>query len=323
MATLRTPEIVVVDAATLGPDIDITPVTSLGRVTVHHQTSPHQAAERIRQADVVVANKVLIGRSQLAGSSVRLVSLTATGTNNVDLQYCSENGIAVTNVAGYSTESVAQQTVGFALQLVGRLTYYQEYVNSGRYPASPMFTHYGPRWFELSGKRWGIVGLGAIGRRVAELARAFGCEVVYHSTSGRNTDQPYMQLSLQELIRTSQVISVHAPLNEATRGLIGAKELALMSSDAVIINMGRGGIIEELALAQAVRGGGIGGAATDVFSTEPPAADHPLLSLGDNERFLATPHTAWASVEARRRLVGEIAANIEAFLAGERRNRVV
>jgi glycerate dehydrogenase len=186
-----------------------------------------------------------------------------------------------------------------------------------------MFTHYGPTWFELSGKRWGIIGLGAIGRRVALLAAAFGCEVVYHSTSGRNTDQPYTQLSLEELCRTSQIISVHAPLNDATRGLIGENELGFMARDAVVINMGRGGIIDEAAWAHAVRTGAIGGAATDVFSTEPPAADNPLLSLGEDNRFLATPHSAWASVEARTRLIAEIAANIEAFPAGEQRNRVV
>jgi len=323
MQSSAEPEIVFVDADTLGPDVDITPITSQGRAIVFERTDAGQTAERIKNADVVVANKVKIGASQLRESNVRLVSLTATGTNNVDLDFCKANGIAVTNVAGYSTESVAQHTVAFALQLVGQLSYYQSYVASGHYPTSQMFTHYGPKWFELSGKRWGIVGLGTIGQRVAELARAFGCEVVYHSTSGRNTDQPYTQLSLEELCQTSHVVSVHAPLNDTTKGLIAAKELEQMSGDSVIINMGRGGIIDERALAHAVRNGIIGGAATDVFSTEPPEAGNPLLSLADDHRFLATPHSAWSSVEARSRLIGEIAANIEAFLAGQKRNRVV
>jgi glycerate dehydrogenase len=317
------PRIVILDAETLGDDVDIAPVTDQGEVTVHGNTAPDQTAERVRDADVVIANKVIMSPDALTGSAVRMIAITATGTNNVDLEYCKANSIAVANVAGYSTQSVVQQTASFVLQLVGQATYYQGYIAAGSYPRSPIFTHYGPTWFELAGKRWGIVGLGTIGRSVAAVAQAFGCEVVYHSTSGRNTDQPYQQLSLAELLQTSDVVTVHAPLNENTKGLIGADELAQMKPHAVIVNMGRGGIIDEAALAQAVASEQIGGAATDVFSSEPPEADNPLMKVKANPLFLATPHTAWASLEARTRLVAEVAENIRAFLSGTERNRVV
>lgn len=311
------------DADTLGADIDISPVTDQGAAAVYPSTESNQTGDRIRDAQVVVVNKVKITAEALAGSSVKLIALTATGTNNVDLEYCRANGVAVANVAGYSTESVAQQTLSFVLQLAGQASYYQRYVAAGKYPGSPMFTHYGPQWFELSGKRWGIVGLGAIGRRVAELANAMGCEVVYHSTSGQNNEQPYSQLPLADLLSSSDIITVHAPLNANTEGLIGSDELAMLAPHAVVVNMGRGGIIDEAALAQAVENSRIGGAATDVFASEPPPEANPLMRVADRECFLATPHTAWASVEARRRLVDEIAQNIRAFQSGTERNRVV
>jgi len=317
------PRIVVLDAETLGEDVNIAPITDQGDVTVHRNTSADQTAQRIREADIVIANKVLIGPDVLKGSEIRMIAITATGTNNVDLEYCKENSIGVANVAGYSTRSVVQQTASFVLQLVGQATYYQGYIAAGSYPRSPIFTHYGPTWFELAGKRWGIIGLGTIGSGVAAVAEAFGCEIVYHSTSGRNIDQPYQQLSLSELLQSSDVVTVHAPLNEQTRGLIGSDELAQMKSHAVIVNMGRGGIIDEAALAQAIVAEQIGGAATDVYSSEPPAADNPLMKIKANPSFLATPHTAWASIEARTRLVEEVAENIRAFIEGSERNRVV
>ncbi len=316
--------IVLLDAGTLGPDATLDPIARLGELIRYDATAPAQTGERIGTATVVIANKVTLDRQALepATDALRLIALTATGTNNVDLAFCRERGIAVTNVAGYSTESVAQHTLAFVLQLIGRLPYYQRYVASGHYHDSPIFTHYGPAWHELSGKRWGIIGLGAIGRRVAELARAFGCEVVYYSTSGSNTDQPYEHLPLDELLSTSAVVTVHAPLTDATRGCIGRREIGLLAGDAVIVNMGRGGIIDEEALADAIAAGLIGGAATDVFSNEPLHRDSPLASVLSNNRFIATPHSAWLSVEARRRLIDEVAENVAAFFRGARRNRV-
>lgn len=318
------PAIVLLDSLTLGEDVDLTPLESLGDFRAFDLTPAAETSGRIAGASIVVANKVILDRATLEGApTVRLVALTATGTNNVDTDYCREAGVAVTNVAGYSTESVAQHTLALVLQLVGRMPYYQRYCASGEYASSPFFTHFGPQWHELSGMRWGIVGLGAIGRRVAGLANAFGARVAYHSTSGRTTHPTIDHLDLDELLGTSDVVTVHAPLNAKTAGLIGERELGLMKPDALLVNVARGGIVDEAALAAALLERRIGGAATDVFEREPFSPGSPLARVLGTDTFLATPHSAWLSVEARRRLVAEVARNVEAFLSGERRNRVV
>jgi len=324
MTTESTPRLHLLDAMTLGDDVPLDPLEALGSLTVHELTAPGELAARVADADVVVTNKVVLTRRTLEEAhDLRLVALTATGTNNVDLDACRELGIAVANVSGYSTGSVAQHTLALALQLVGRMPYYQRYVSDGAYGESPIFTHFGPRWHELANSRWGIVGMGAIGRRVAELATAFGARVVYHSTSGHSSHPVHEHLPLDELLSTSDVVTIHCPLNAATRALIGERELDLMKPEAVLVNVARGGIVVEDALARAIRAERIAGAATDVFAEEPLSVDSPLYAVLGSERFIATPHSAWLSVEARTRLVHEVAKNIAAFLRGEPRNRVV
>ncbi|MFW5738355.1 MAG: NAD(P)-dependent oxidoreductase [Spirochaetota bacterium] len=324
MTTQSTPRIRVLDAMTLGDDVSLAPLEELGSLTVHELTSPDDVGARLAEAEVVVTNKVALMRAALEqAGALRLVALTATGTNNVDLEACRELGVAVANVSGYSTESVAQHTLALALQLFGRTPYYQRYVADGEYRDSPIFTHYGPRWHELASSRWGIVGMGSIGRRVADLATAFGARVVYHSTSGRSSYAAHEHLPLDELLSTSDVVTIHCPLTPDTRGLIGERELALMKREAVLVNVARGGIVDEQALASAIRAERIGGAATDVFVDEPLSDDSPLLAVLGSDRFIATPHSAWLSVEARTRLVSEVAGNVAAFLRGEDRNRVV
>lgn len=324
MADESTPRLRLLDAMTLGDDLSLAPLQALGSLEVHELTAPAELEARITDAEVVVTNKVVLTRPALErAGALRLVALTATGTNNVDLDACRELGIAVANVSGYSTESVAQHTIALALQLVGRMPYYQRYVADGAYRESPIFTHYGPRWHELAGSRWGIVGMGSIGRRVAELATAFGARVAYYSTSGRSSHPVHEHLPLDELLSTSDVVTVHCPLTPATEGLIGERELALMGPEAVLVNVARGGIVCEEALAAAIGADRIGGAATDVFAGEPLLRESPLNAVLGSERFIATPHSAWLSVEARTRLIHEVAENVAAFLRGESRNRVV
>ncbi len=324
MTTQSTPRIRVLDAMTLGDDVSLAPLEALGTMTVHELTPADDIAARVADAEVVVTNKVVLSREILGQArSLRLVALTATGTNNVDLDACRELGVGVANVSGYSTESVAQHTLGLVLELVGRMPYYQGYVAGGEYRDSPIFTHYGPRWHELASSRWGIVGMGSIGRRVAELATAFGATVVYHSTSGRSSHPAHEHLPLDELLASSDVVTIHCPLNASTRGLIGERELDRMKPESVLVNVARGGIVDEDALARAIRAERIGGAATDVFVNEPLSSGSPLNAVLGSPRFVATPHSAWLSVEARTRLVSEVAENVAAFLRGEARNRVV
>jgi glycerate dehydrogenase len=319
----ETLHIAALDTATLGPDVDLAPIANLGEFRSFASTVDKEFFDRARGAEVVVVNKVQLDRERIeALDSLKLVCLTATVTNNIDLAAAEERGIAVANVAGYSTESVAQHTFASLFALLQQLSYYDSYVKSGGYANSPMFTHLDRTWYEIHGKRWGIIGLGTIGKRVAELAGAFGCKVGYYSTSGRNTEGGYPRRSLSELLEESRIVSIHAPLNENTRGLIGAQELSQLGSDSVILNLGRGGIIDERALAEAIDKERIRGAAVDVFESEPPKPDNPLLSVKQADRLFLTPHIAWGSIEARRRVVQEVAANIEAFLRGERRNRV-
>ena len=258
-----------------------------------------------------------------ADPALRMVALCSTGVNVVDLDYCREKGIAVANVAGYSTRTVAQHTFAMLFYLMEQLAVYDRYVKAGDYAKSDIFTHFGPPVRELDGKMFGIVGMGAIGRAVAEIAEAFGARVWYYSASGRNNEQPYPQVGLDELLAGSDVVSIHAALTPATKGLIGERELSLMKPSAYLLNLGRGGIVEEGALARALDGKGLAGAGLDVLETEPIRADNPLLKVKEPSRLLVTPHIAWASVEARNRLAAEVAANIAAFQKGERRNRVV
>jgi glycerate dehydrogenase len=260
---------------------------------------------------VLIINKVLVTPELIdAAPKLKLICESATGVNNIDLEYAASKGIPVRNAVGYSTSSVVQATFMQILSLVGEGQYYDDCVKSGRYSAMDMFTDPSVSWTELAGKRIGIIGMGNIGSRVARIAEAFGMDVCYYSTSGTGHCKDYPSLSLDELLKTSDVVSIHAPLNERTAGLIGAAELAMMKPTALLVNMGRGGIVDEKALADAIDNKTIAGAALDVFVKEPLPADNPLLHVKYPEKLRLAPHAAWASVEARERLVQQIADNI-------------
>ncbi|WP_107690346.1 D-2-hydroxyacid dehydrogenase [Coprothermobacter proteolyticus] len=316
-------KICVLDAKTLGDDVDLTVFDKFGPVQVYAETKPEEVVERIKDVDVVITNKVVLNKENLENASkLKLICVAATGTNNIDLEYAAQKQIAVTNVAGYSTMSVVQHTFAMLFYLMENLPYYDRYVKSGEYAKSNIFTHHERPYHELAGKTWGIIGLGTIGRAVANAAEAFGCRVVYYSTSGKNNNTQYERAELEKLLKESDIVSIHAPLNNNTRGLIDYERLRMMKKSAILLNLGRGGLIREEDLARALDEELISGAALDVLEKEPVNCDNPLLGVKNSDRLFITPHIAWASVEARKRLVDEIALNIEAFIEGKERNRV-
>jgi glycerate dehydrogenase len=303
-------KIVFLDAATLG-DTPLDEIRSIGPLVTYPVSSPSEAILRSEGADVLIVNKIVIDKHFIDScSSLRLVCEAATGTDNIDKEYAALKGVAVMNVAGYSTESVVQLTFMHLLSLAGNAPYFDSAVKDGSYTRSGLFTDVSHGIVELAGKTLGIIGMGTIGHRVAEVAEALGMNVIYYSTSGTSHCSDYPSVSLDELLERSDAVSVHAPLNDRTRGLVGAGQLSRMKPSAFLVNMGRGGIVDEAALAEAVDSGVIAGAALDVFSKEPLPEGNPLLSVSHPERFRFTPHTGWASAEARKRLVAAIAANI-------------
>jgi len=305
-------KIVFLDAQTLGNDVSLAPVASLGEYVSYPATKPEEVFDRIAGFDVVITNKVWMGKEQMDSSpALKLICVAATGTNNVDTAYAAEKGIPVRNAVDYSTESVTQVTWMHILGLVGQARYFDAYVKDGSYSASGCFTNAAVPFFELRGKTFGTVGLGNIGTRVAGVAEAFGMKVLYYPTSGKpHSDRYEADTDLNSFLSRCDVVSVHCPLNDRTRGLIGYADLARMKRSAVIVNMGRGGIIVEEDLARALDEGLVAGAAADVFTKEPMPADHPFLHLQHPERLLLTPHIGWASREARECLIRKIAENI-------------
>ena len=303
-------KIVFLDAATMG-DVSFEPFERLGEFVSYSTSTPEEARERVKDADVMMINKVLVDKQLIdAAASLKLICVAATGVNNIDVDYAASKGIPVRNVAGYSTDSVAQATFMHILSLAGGAPYFDMSVKSGSYSRSGMFTDPNWNWWELAGKTIGIIGLGNIGKKVAKIAEAFGMKVCYYSTSGTGHCKDYPCLSLEELLKESDIVSVHAPLNANTQNLLGAKEFAMMKPTAYIINMGRGAIIVEEDLAEAVDKGIIAGAGIDVFVREPIPEHHPYLKMKHPERMRLAPHIAWASVEARDRLVGMMADNV-------------
>ena len=303
-------KIVFLDAATMG-DVSFKPFERLGEFTSYPMSTPQQARERVRDIDVLMINKVIVDKDLIdSAPNLKLICIAATGMNNIDLDYAAAKGIPVRNVAGYSTDSVAQSTFMHILSLAGGGPYFDSSVKSGSYSRSGMFTDPNWNWWELAGKTIGIIGLGNIGRKVAKIAEAFGMKVCYYSTSGTGHCKDYPCLPLEELLRISDIVSVHAPLNERTMNLLGAKEFAMMKPTAYVVNAGRGAIIMEADLAEAVDNGVIAGAGIDVFVQEPIPEDHPYLKMKHPERMRLAPHIAWASVEARERLVSMMADNV-------------
>ena len=311
------PNIVFLDEYTLGGAAHGR-LQALGEHKGYARTTPEELPDRCREADVIITNKVVLRHETLQSlPRLRLICVAATGTNNIDLEAAAELGIEVKNAAGYSTHSVAETTLGAAIALRRNIVYYDRYVKSGAYSAAGQQFHFALPTHQLYGSKWGIVGLGAIGREVARLAAAFGCEVCYTSTSGVVREEPYPALPLTELLGRSDIVSIHAPLNDRTRGLIGAPELSVMKRSALLINVARGGIVDEAALAEALDRGSIAGAALDVFSREPFAADSPLLGIREPDRLLLSPHNAWSPREAVDVLVGCVEENIKTFYGND------
>lgn len=312
------------DSSTIGEDIDISCFEKLGEFVHYATTSQLEVGERVQDADVIITNKVIMNAETLKNAkNLKLIALTATGYNNVDLEYCKANNIAVTNVAGYSTESVAQHTFSMLFYIMSSSLYFDYYVKTKTYCDSPIFTHLDKPWNELAGKTWGIIGLGKIGQSVARKAEAFGCNVIYYSTSGKNENSQYKKVSLKELMTTSDIVSIHCPLNDNTLNLIDWEELCMMKETAILINVGRGKIVNENMLAKALNSNEIAAAALDVLENEPIDRYSKLLDLYEPHKLFITPHIAWASVEARTRLIDEVYKNISDFSKDLSRNRII
>lgn len=309
-------KIVFLDTKTMGnlPNLDI--LNSLGQVTCYPTTLPSETLQKLQNADIAITCKVVIDKPVIDHTpSLKLICVAATGINNIDWEYARIKGIAVKNVAAYSTNSVAQATFSLILALLNHVEYFDNYVKSGGYASNDMFTHMDRTILELNGKEFGIIGLGAIGKRVAEIAEAFGSNICYYSTSGKNRHKKYKQFDLEYLLSISDVISIHAPLNDATKNLINYNRIKLMKPTAILINTGRGGIIDEAGLAKALDEDLIAGAGLDVFSKEPIDPDNPLLHIKNKEKIIFSPHSAWTSIEARKLLIEKIAENIKQFIS--------
>lgn len=316
-------KIVILEANSLGQDVDLTAFEKLGEVVIYDKSNALDTPEKVKDADIIVVNKVPMNAQTLGSADkLKMIALTATGYNIVDKAYTDSRSIAVANVSGYSTDSVAQHTFALALYLVNQLAYYDDYVKSGEYVKSDIFSHFDKKIFELAGKTWGIVGLGAIGRKVAQIAEVFGCKVIYYSTSGKNHNTDYTNVDLDTLLSTSDIISLHAPLSAATENFMNLEKFRKMKSSAILINVARGPIVNERDLVTALKEGVIAGAGLDVISVEPMKADNPLLEVQNSGKLIVTPHIAWATGEARQRVADETYLNIEAFLKGEKRNLI-
>ncbi len=307
-------KIVILDAKTLGDDLDLSLLGRFGEIIRYETTEPSNTLERINDADIVITNKVVITEEMMGKTPrLKLICIAATGTNNIDLNGAKNKGIVVKNVAGYSTKSVVQHTFAMALYLLEKMSYYDNTVKSGTWTTSKLFTDVSKPFYEIAGKQWGIIGLGAIGSEVAKIATAFGADVCYYSTSGQNLQSGYPHKALDLLLRECDIISIHAPLNEATENLLNTKNLSLIKNEAILLSLGRGGIINETDLAQELEKRKIY-AGLDVIAKEPIQTDNPLMHIHAQERLLITPHIAWTSIEARKKLLEGIVENIQTFL---------
>lgn len=307
-------KLVFLDAKSVGEDIDLSKYNELGEFVTYNFSTMEQIPERVVNADVLITNKCLINEQSIgAAQNLKLVCVTATGTNNLDKDYLAKRGIAWRNVAAYSTESVAQHTFAMLFYLLEKLSYYDAYVKDGKYANDTSFTHFAEHFSEINGKTWGIIGLGNIGRRVADIAKMFGANVIYYSTTGKNTQEGYNRVDFDTLLRGSDIISVHAPLTPETENLMNAAAFSKMKSNAIFINVGRGAIVVEQDLADALANHTIAAAGLDVLCEEPMSPNSPFLPIKDSKRLLITPHIAWASVEARNNLMNIVYNNIKEF----------
>lgn len=309
-------KIVFLDAKTIGDDINLSAYDTLGEVVKYSFSQPEEVPERAADADVLIVNKIRIDEAAVGRAEhLKLVCVTATGTNNLDKDYLERRGIAWRNVADYSTQSVAQHTFAMLFFLLEKLRYYDDYVKEGRYINDTVFTHFAEHFYELKGKTWGIIGLGNIGRRVSAIAEAFGAEVIYTSPSGSAPQEGYHQVDLDTLLAESDIISVHAPLNQYTENLIDQNTLKKMKKTCIFLNLGRGPIVNEQDLADALMQGEIAAAGLDVLCQEPMSSGNPLMAIKDSRKLFITPHIGWASVESRTRLMDIIFHQIKEFFA--------
>ena len=308
-------KIVCLDAATLGSDVNLDVFGQFGEFVSFETTAADERIERLKGADVVITNKVVIDKDVMDALNLKLICISATGMNNVDLAHAAAKGIAVKNVAGYSTASVVQHTFACLFALTNRIKFYDNYAQSGEWAKSEIFTNLDRSIGEIAGKSFGVIGLGEIGRGVARIAAAFGARVSYYSTSGANANAEFKRLNLDELLSGCDIVSIHAPLNEKTLNLIGERELNLMKEGAILMNFGRGGIVDETAMARAIdeRNLRFG---TDVLECEPMSENSPFLKVKNRANLVITPHVAWGSLEARKRLISLIVKNIEEFIKG-------
>lgn len=309
-------KIVFLDVKTIGEDIDLSGFDALGEVVKYGFSAPEEIPERVKDADVIVLNKPQINEATIGEApNLKLVCVTGTGTNHLDKDFLARRGIAWRNVAGYSTESVAQHTFAMLFYLLEKLAFYDNYVKSEEYVNDTLFKHFSEQWNQVCGKTWGIIGLGNIGRRVADIAKAFGAKVIYYSTSGKNDQEGYTRVDLDTLLQESDIVSVHAPLNEDTEGLMNKEAFAKMKSNAIFLNVGRGAIVVEQDLADALNEGKIAAAGLDVLCKEPMSEDNPLRLIKNSRKLIITPHIAWVSVEARTNLMNTIIEQIKEFFA--------
>ena len=316
-------KLVVLERNSVGTDVDVSCFERFGEVEYYPNTVAENTAERVKDADIVIANKAPMNESTLKDApDVKLICLFATGFDNVDLDYCKSRSIKVANVVNYSTAAVVQHTLMLALALEEKLAFYDDYVKSDTYANQDRFSNFDRPFGEFEGKTWGIVGMGNIGRRVARVAQALGCKVIFYSASGNSTCTEYERVELDTLLAQSDILSLHCPLSDRTRGLINKEAFARMKKSAILVNVARGPVVDTQALYEALTEGQIAAAGLDVLEKEPISKDNPLGNIKDSTKLIITPHMAWASTEARERLVSEVSKNIEAFLGGEDRNIV-
>ncbi len=313
-------KIVILDALALGSDLDLSLFKDLGELEIYPKSTPDEIVERTRDCDVVITNKARLNKETLSkASSLKLICVTATGFDNIDIEYARERGIGVCNVVGYSTNNVAQLTVSFVLDLINKLTVYRKSVSSGEYSECGVANILAPTYHEINGLKWGIVGFGNIGKRVGVVAEALGCSLLVNK---REPIDGYECVDVDTICRECDIITVHTPLNEGTRGLITKERIEMMKDGVILVNVARGAVTDEAAIANAIKSGKIGGFGCDVYSAEPFSKSHPFYEIKEYDNVILTPHMAWGSYEARVRLCFEVKKNIIAFFEGEIRNRV-
>lgn len=316
-------KIVILERNSVGTDVSVDEIGKYGDLTIYRNTTAEDVAEKIKDAEIIIANKAPLNADTLKDASeVKLICEFATGFDNVDLNYCRERGIKVANVVNYSTDAVAQHTFALCFYVLEKLSHYDRYVKSGEYAAQDRFSNFDLPFVELAGKTWGIIGMGNIGRKVAEIAKAFGCKVIFHSITGKSSCTDYEMVDFDTLLKESDVLSLHCPLSDISRNLIDLEALKKMKETAILINVARGPVVNDADLYTALTEGYIAAAGLDVTGTEPMKESNPLSKIMDSNKLIITPHLAWASTEARKRVVSETCKNIEAFLNGESRNIV-